>query len=218
MMIAVCLPSRGMVFSKTMQSVVEGIQALNKLGVATDFFISHDLPIPDGHNFCVEQALQRYPALDKIFFIEEDMYIYPEAFVQLATCEHDMATLQYNDKNGRPHGIIEFDNNGEVVWCGLGATTIKREIFEKIDKPYFEIKRRWKNLREFRGGKLVKWYEPLAHESIYQYGGLDVDFSMRVRKLGYRIVVLPEHRAHHFQLIQMGEQHVNNGVHEIRQV
>ena len=218
MMVAVCLPSRGLVHSKTMQCVTEGTQALNKLGVATDVFYSHDLPIPQGHNSCVEQALQKYPTLDKIFFVEEDMYFFPEAFVALATSELPMVTLNYNDKNGRPHGIIEFDDEGEVVWSGLGATAIKREILEKIDKPYFEIKRRWKNIREWKGNKMVKTYEPLQFESEYQYGGLDVDFCMRVRRLGFKITCLKEYKAHHFHLIKLGEPHINNGVHEIRQV
>lgn len=216
-MIVIATPSRGLIFTRTVQSIIEGMQELNKLGVATKFISCHDLPIPDGHNYCVETALQD-PSVQKIFFIEEDMYIFPEAFVALATSEHDMVTLQYNDKNGRPHGIIEFDHNGEVVWCGLGATVIHRRVFEALDKPYFYTKRRWKNIRRNINGQTVTEYERVAKESEYQYGGQDVDFCFRVRELGIKISCLPNHKAHHFQLIKLGEPHVNNGLHEIRQV
>ena len=218
MIVAVCIPTRGMLFTRTTQCVFDGMQKLNGLGIGTKLITSHDLPIPDSHNYCAETALSD-SAVDKVFFVEEDMFIFPETFVALATADYDMATVQYNDKNGRPHGIIEFDNNGEVVWCGLGATVIRRVVLEALDRPFFEIKRRWKNIREtkWNGEKITK-YEPVSRESIYQYGGLDVDFCMRVRKLGYKITALPEHKAHHFQLIKLGEPHINKGTHEIRQV
>jgi len=165
--------------------MIEGMLALQKLGHEVIYFTTHDLPIPDGHNDCVEKALA-IPEVDRIVFIEEDMYIYPQAFVELATSDHPMATFQYNDKNGRPHGIIEFDNGGEVVWCGLGATKIDRSVFEKVGQPYFDTKRRWSNHRRFDGKTLVKWYEPVSTmaKDNNQYGGLDVDFCMRVRKAG----------------------------------
>lgn len=216
-MIVICTPTRGTLFTRTAQCIFDGMAELSKLGIASKFITTHDLPIPDGHNYCVETALSN-PAVQKIFFIEEDMYIFPEAFVELATSEHDMVTLQYNDKNGRPHGIIEFDHTGQVVWCGLGATVIHRRVFEKVGKPYFNIKQRWKNIRRNVNGVVITEYEKVSIESIYQYGGLDVDFCMRARKSGINIVCLPNHKAHHFQLIKLGEPHVNNGCHEIRQV
>src|SRR3990167_3513561 len=90
-MIGICLPSRGLVFSRTMQSVIDGMQALNKLGIATLFHSSHDLPIPDSHNYVVEQALQN-TAVRKIFLMEEDNFLFPDAFVELATSDYDVVT------------------------------------------------------------------------------------------------------------------------------
>lgn len=217
MMVAFATPSRGLIFSKTTQSIIEGMQALNKLGIATMYVTSHDLPIPDGHNYCTETALAN-PSVDRILFIEEDMYLFPDAIVSLVTTEAEMATLQYNDKNGRPKGIIEFGNDGEVVWCGLGATLIKRSVFDKVGKPYFFTERRWSNKRRTEHGKLIKWYEPVETPGPYQYGGLDVDFCMRVNKAGIKIKCIQEHKAHHFQLIELGQPHVNQGMHNIRQV
>ena len=216
-MIAICLPTRGMLFTRTMQCVVDGMQELNKLGIGTKLHTSYDLPIPDGHNYCVETALQD-KAVNKILFVEEDMYIEGPAFVALATSDLPMATLQYNDKNGRPHGIIEFDHTGDVVWCGLGATAIKREVFEAVGTPYFEIKRRWKNIRYNENGVLKTKYERVYGESEFQYGGLDVDFCHRVREKGFKITALPDFKAHHFELLALGQPHTNNGCHSIRTV
>ena len=52
----------------------------------------------------------------------------------------------------------------------------------------------------------------------YKYGGLDVDFYTRARKLGYKINCLPNYTAYQFELIQLGEKYDNNGLHVIRQV
>ncbi len=52
----------------------------------------------------------------------------------------------------------------------------------------------------------------------YKYGGLDVDFYTRARQKGFKIVCLPNYRAHQFELVQLGEKYTNNGIHTIKQV
>lgn len=209
-MIAVCCPTRGMLFTRTMECMVSGMKALQAMGIETQFFTTFDLPIPDGHNKCAEDALAA--GAEKLFFVEEDMYIPPDAFVALAISPHEMVTLQYNDKNGRPHGIIEFDTYGQVVWCGLGATCITRHVFDLLDRPIFFTERRWKNIRE--NGRTR--YERVSIPGPYQYGGLDVDFCFRVHEKGIKIEWLKEYKAHHFQLTALGEPYTNRGMHQIR--
>jgi hypothetical protein len=231
-MIAICVPSRGLVFSKTMESIVKGMRELGKLGVACELFMAHEMPIPDCHNFCIEQAFQN-PAVDKIFFIEDDNFVFPDAFVALATSEYDIATVNYNDKNGFPNGIIHYNEQGEVIWCGLGATCIKREVFETLGTPYFRIDTRYKiTKKHLDNGKIISEYEEIEPRTTwsdtenkmvevkdpYKYGGLDIDFYTRARKAGYVINVLTDYKAHHFALVKLGEPYSNNGAHEIRQV
>jgi hypothetical protein len=218
MMVAVAVPSRGLVYSKTMQSVIDGMQALSKVGIASLYVSSHDLPIPDSHNYCVETALQN-PAVDKVLFIEEDMFVYPDAFVSLCTSESDMTTLQYNDKNGSPHGIIHYNEAGEVLWSGLGATVVKRPVFEALGVPYFRTDVRYKIVKKkIIDGKAITEYEEQEARSQWGYGGLDVDFFTRARQKGFSVKVLPEYKAHHFALVALGPEADNNGCHIIRQV
>lgn len=217
-MIYIALPSRGLVFSRTMQSVIEGMQALNSIGIATRYVYTHDLPIPDCHNACVDKALQD-PACQKIFIIEEDMYIDPQAFVALATSDESIAVLQYNDRNGSPHGIIHKNQAGEIIWTGLGAVCIKREVFETLGSPYFTTHPRYgiKKKVDKAGVYISEFYE-LEGSEPYSYGGLDINFYTRLRKLGYKIVCLPDYKAHQFELVQMGKPLDNQGIHTIRQV
>ncbi len=231
-MIAICVPSRGLIFSRCTQSIIEGMQELNKVGLATIYCYTHDLPIPDCHNACVEKALSN-KAVDKIFFVEEDMYIDPQTFVALATSNEDIAVVQYNDRNGSPHGIIHKNEQGEIVWTGLGAACIKRKVFEDIGNPYFRTDHRYKVVkRAGPNGPVVSENEELEPRTLYNeetkqveeirdkyiYGGLDVDFYTRVRKLGYKITALSDYKAHQFVLKQLGEAYNNNGVHDIQQV
>lgn len=208
------------------------MQALNKVGIATIYITTHDLPIPQSHNYCVETALQN-SSIQKIFFIEEDNFLFPDAFVAVATSEYDITALQYNDKNGSPHGIIHYDGSGEILWCGLGATCIKREVFETLGAPYFRTDTRYKIKKKYvEEGKTITDFEPIEPrqewsdienrmievKDEYKYGGLDVDFYTRARKQGYSIQTLPAFKAHHFQLVELGKPHTNQGVHTIRQV
>ena len=231
-MIAICVPSRGLIYSRCMQSVIEGMQALNRIGIETSYHTSHDLPIPDAHNFCVEQAMQN-PAVEKFFMIEDDHYLHPDAFVALATADTDVTTLQYNDKNGSPFGILHYNEAGELLWGGLGSTVIKRKVFEGLGIPYFRTDTRYKIVKKYlKDNKMITEYEQLPNrqewdtehnkfvevKDHWKYGGLDVDFYTRLRKNGYSIAVLPQYKSHHFQLVKLGEPYTNNGVHEIKQV
>jgi hypothetical protein len=231
-MIAVCVTSRGLIFAITVQSIIEGMQELNKIGIGTVFVGTRDLPIPESQNYCTETALQN-KAVDRLLFIEEDMYVDPEAFVALATADAPIATLQYNDKNGSPHGIIHYNEAGEILWCGIGATMIKREVFEALGVPYFTTENRYKiKKKQLKDGKLITDYELIEPHDIwdeeqkkfvkksepYHYGGQDVDFMTRARQAGFKITRLEEFKAHHFKLLSLGAEHTNNGCHTITQV
>ena len=229
-MIAFCIPSRGLIYSRTVQTVIEGIYALQEKGISSIYCCSHDLPIPDCHNQCVEQALA-HKEVDTLVFIEEDHYIEPAALVALATNEADITTLQYNDKNGSPHGIIHYNEAGDILWAGLGATAIKRQVFATLGEPYFRTDTLYKvTKKHLKDEKLITEYEPLTRRQEwngkqfddiidhYQYGGLDVDFYTRARQAGFTVRKLEQYKAHHFELVQLGEKYTNNGVHVIKQV
>jgi hypothetical protein len=230
-MIAICCPSRGLIYSKTVESIIKGMQHLNSLGLATRYYATHDLPIPDSHSFCVEQALQ--DGAQMILFVEEDMFIFPEGYEALVSSGEAIATLQYNDKNGSPFGIIHYNEAGEIIWAGLGATAIKSEVFEKIGKPYFRIDHMYKNIKkQLVGGKMVTDYveiephveyneethkfDPKRDE--YKYGGEDIDFYTRARSAGFKVKLIEGHKAHHFDLVKLADPQTNNGCHQIKQV
>lgn len=230
-MIGFCVPSRGLVFSRCMESVIKGMQHLNSLGILTRYYGTHDMPIPDSHDFLVSQALQ--DGCKWIMMVEDDHYIAPEAYEALVASNEPIAILQYNDKNGSPHGIVHYNEAGEIIWSGVGALLCKSEVFEKIGKPYFRTDHMYKNVKKrIENGKTITEYEEIEPRQVfneethkfeekrdnYKYGGLDIDFYTRARKAGYKIHLVPNHKAHHFELVKLGESHTNKGIHNIRQV
>lgn len=230
-MIAICCPSRGLIYSKTVQSIIEGMSHLNSIGLPTRYYTTHDMPIPDSHDFCVSQALQ--DGARKIIFIEEDMYVFPKGYEALVSSGEAISTLQYNDKNGSPHGIVHYNEGGEIIWAGLGATCVDSEVFKKLGSPYFRTNVMYKNTKKvIKGDRAITEYVEIEPRMVYnpetmkqeekrdsyKYGGQDIDFFTRSRKLGYKIHLVPDHKAHHFDLVKLGEPHTNNGLHIIRQV
>lgn len=228
-MIAILTPSRGLIYSKVVDGVNAGIEALKSEGVEARYLVTNDLPIPDSHNNLVERAIEL--GAERVIFVEEDNYIDPKGFVELARNIAPISTLQYNDKNGSPHGIIHYNEALEILWCGLGATGISRDVFEALGSPYFRTDTRYKIVKKYLKDdkRIVREYERIEPHQIwnpdtskfedridhYAYGGLDVDFFTRARHAGFRIEKIPDLKSIHLEVREYGKPHTNNGVHTI---
>ena len=62
MKLAICIPTRGIITSRTVQAVQAMVQFTQQyrpeLEIMPDWYISHDRPIPQGHTYVVECALE----------------------------------------------------------------------------------------------------------------------------------------------------------------
>ena len=216
MNIGIITPSRGLIHSRTMESITEGIYALQDR-FNFRFFTTHDKPIPEAQNDCLTRAFEW--GAQVILSIEEDNVLDVQAFEALLTCTEPIAILQYNDRNGSPHGIIHKNEAGEIMWSGIGALKVDRQVFETIGKPYFRTDVRYSIKRKPQGdGTVITHFEEVSSRGPHQYGGLDVDFYTRARAKGYRVYQIQGHIAHHMKLNKLGETFVNNGCHDITTV
>lgn len=212
---AIITPSRGLIHSRTVQSIFDGIRSVREHEWC--FFTTHDKPIPDAQNDCLERAFTW--GAEVILSIEEDNVIDIPAFQALVRNDYPIAILQYNDRNGSPHGIIHKDGANNILWSGIGALKVKKEVFEAIGKPYFRTEVRYSVKKKPQGdGTVVTQFEEIPHRSPQQYGGLDVDFYTRARNKGYTITQVQGHIAHHMKLVKLGEGFTNNGCHDIQAV
>lgn len=199
MKIGICLPSRGMVFSKTIQALEEA-----RKDYETKLYISHDLPIPQGHNDLCIKALR--DGSEYILFIEEDVVIPAGAIEKLLAVQADIACIDYGVS---AWSCVTRDQRAEILWCGAGCLLVKREVFEKMEYPYF------------RTDKVLRLndmtWQTLPEEYIKNkaYGGLDIWFCCEARRLGFKIKEVEGEECEHLQLDELGEKGVNQGLHTI---
>lgn len=214
---AIVTPSRGLIHSRTVESITSGMEILHDLSIECKFFTTHDLPIPDAQNNCLKRAFEW--GAERILSIEEDNVLDTEAFMALATCSEPIAILQYSDRNGSPHGIIHRNEQGDILWTGIGALKVDKEVFEAIGLPYFRTNVRYAIKRKpVEGGTVITRFEEVSTRGEHQYGGLDVDFYTRARAKGYKVYQVMGHIAHHMKLNKLGEAYTNNGCHDITTV
>ncbi len=184
MKIGVVLPTRGLVFTKVEQAIEE---------MRGDFdirvFRSRDLPIPNGHNELAKQALEE--GYDWLFLIEEDTVPPKGALQKLLAVDSDIACIDYGVAGW---GCVTKNPRGEILWCGLGCTLVKRKVFEKMTYPYFRADRTLR-LNDWT------WQElPEQYIKTKQYGSLDIWFCDQARKLGFTITQV-QGECEHLELV-----------------
>ncbi len=196
MKISVIQPTRGLVFSEAQSSLEQ-----NLAGYDYKIYRSFNLTIPDCQNVLVEEALKDNP--DYLFFHEEDVVLPDGAIDDLVMAKSDIACIDYG-VNG--YSCVSKDRNtDEILWCGLGATLVKTEVFSKLAKPYFKqdglLLNDWPK---------ITWIDTGAQA----YGGQDIWFCMHAREQGFKIAqVFGECR--HLKLEELGRPEVNKGLHTI---
>lgn len=199
--IGIILPTRGMVFTR----VEEEIEKLRK-DYDIEVYRSHDLPIPEGHNYLTEKALG--DGKEVLFYIEEDNVPPTGALEKLlaVTKDADIACIDYGVSGW---GCVTRNIKGEILWCGLGTTLIKRQVFETLERPYFRVD---KVLRQ----NDWKWIDlPEDYIKTKQYGSLDIWFCCQARAKGFKIVQVDGEESTHLQLDKLGERGTNHGCHLI---
>jgi hypothetical protein len=193
-MIAVILPTRGLVFTETEIALGKNLE-----GYDYRIYRSTDLPIPDGHNQLVEKALKDDP--NYILFVEEDTVMQDGGLEQMMKANADIACIDYGVEGW---GCVARNHAGDVLWCGLGCTLVKRDVFEKLSKPYFrtDILLRLNDMT---------WIPAGNHET---YGGQDIYFCCMARDKGFKIVQV-DGECRHLRLESLGTKEVNHGIHII---
>lgn len=192
-MIGVILPTRGLVYTQV-EDALERVRDMVRLKV----FRSYNLPIPDAQNTLVEEALKT--DITHLWFVEEDTVPPKNALPMMFIANDDIVCIDYG-VNG--YSCVAKDSKtNEVLWCGFGCTLVKRQVFEKMEKPWFRTD---KTLRLNDG----QWTDNPA-----KYGGQDIWFCVRAREEGFRIKALPG-ECIHLKLQDLGRPEENKGMHKI---
>jgi len=192
-MIAIICPSRGLIFTETdilIDEVVENFDC--------KVFRTHNKKIPESFNILTEKALLN-KNVDVILYIEEDNVPTFQQVKEMIDRDVDISFVDYGVGGS---SCSAKDEKGEILWCGLGVTLIKRRVFEALDRPYFRTDISYR-LND------KKWIDvPM------KYGGHDIYFFVKARGKGFKITQI-EGEARHLKLDGLGKPEINHGLHKI---
>jgi hypothetical protein len=197
MHIEAVLPTRGLIYANTVVGLLDNISGDN-------ITIITGKPMPDCFNEGIKTALSK--GADYIWMVEEDNGLPRGILGKLVDKKAYIATADYNV--GKQSHINR--QGDDILWCGVGNTLIKREVFEKIPEPWFEVDKHL-NITD-QGYELVD----IPTDTVGQkWGGHDaIFFYTKARPLGYKIEVIDGHYDH-YRCEQVPKRELNNGQYNI---
>lgn len=183
-MIAVCIPTRGVVFAEVMQGVFD-----NLTGKPSQILTTTDKGLPDCMNDLVERAL----AVDAeyVWVVEEDTVPPPGVLDKMLAANVDYIACDYPVGDG--HTCFGFDDDG-LLWTGFGCTLIRADVFRKVERPWFECNM---NAVVIRRNGLD--YLTADNRTVNHAGGHDISFCSKLKRLGIPIHGLHDEECRHLK-------------------
>ena len=196
-MIAVILPTRGLVFAE----VENMLELMRQYLPQTLVLRSWDKTLPDAQNYLVDAAL-KVDDVTHLLFIEEDTVMpHPEeGILKMIQANADIACIDYGVSGWSC--TARDKKTDEILWCGFGCTLVKREVIEALEAPWFRTD---KSLR-------INDWQWIDNPS--KYGGQDIWFCEKAREKGFKIVQVAG-ECKHLELKAVGQKGVNSGLHLI---
>jgi hypothetical protein len=199
MKLAVLIPTRGTIFTKAIEAV------LNQSPEGTQYFFSHDLPIPDCRNYLLRMGMDS--GADTFLLLDDDN-ILPEGGLQaLLSSQADIAFLDYPTHwmgKNKGCGVTVYDNYKDgwdvditkVIFSGLGCVRITREAIEKLGYPEWEFRRGGQLFDRDENGKMILYGMSGGD------GGEDFEFFLDAREKGLSIEQIPNMIAGHAKVMK----------------
>lgn len=212
MKIAVCLPSRGTVYSQTVDEI---LRELKSFGADWEIYWSHANPIPDCFNIVTEQALKDKD-VTHLWYVEEDMVL-PKGILKHMISEmvENNWTIVASDYPliDVPSRTIYRDPYGAAYFTGCGCTIVQKKVFNILSKPYWRTDVEW-NI-EIKDDYLLvkpKWVKDTSKV----YGYQDITFGLSLY-LKNNPIMVSSMSCGQRKMTHEGGKDNNNGHHVIKE-
>jgi len=141
--IGILIPIHGPVHPSFFTSIYARMNELSKK-YQVEFLVSQRIPLDKARNELVEEALRR--GCNLVVFIDSDMLIFEGELEKLIEFRKPVVSLSYYSKE-IPKRLVAWVGNErlkkpetrKVDVVGMGCCKIEREVFERIEKPYFKF-------------------------------------------------------------------------------
>lgn len=176
------LPTRGFVLTEVENAIDRELAANMQSPV---IIRTHDLPLPLSRNFLVETALKQ-DWWTHALLIDDDVIMPKGALKEMLKAKADIAVANYPmhmKVGGKSTGTIVHDKDGSIAFAGLGCVLVSREVFEKIEQPWFVAT----NYRINRGTNgEIGFYANQPENKTMGSAGEDTYFYLQARKYGFK--------------------------------
>jgi hypothetical protein len=192
MNIIVVQPTRGILLTE-MQDSLDRELAKNKQ--IPMIIRTHDMPLPICRNFLVETAL-KLKDWTHLLLLDDDVILPKGGLKELIDLNTDVAVMDYPMKNlgdDKSYGTVVTDKDKSIGWAGLGATLVKREVFEKIPQPWFVLTQH--RIQRSNDGH-IGFFASQEQGGQKISAGEDTYFFLQVRKAGFKVKVAKKIAQH----------------------
>ena len=199
--LAVILPSRGLIFSKTVEELYRELDGLD-----FKIFWSHGRPIPDCFEIPTREALKD-KSFTHLLTVEEDMIIPKGAIGKMLKASKHAIAYDY-PVTGSPSGTVLYDMDGTAFFTGCGILLVDMNIVRRMVFPIWRVDIAWG----------MKLFADRAEFNIKpgrkeDYGQQDIAFGLRLYINNIPLHVIGETGQR--KLVKRGEGMTNQGQHEI---
>lgn len=205
MKLAVVLPSRGLMFSETLEELLRELE-----GFEYKIYWSHEKSLPQCFNDPTEEAL-RDPDVYAVLFCEDDMILPKGILKAMFAQKYPVVALDYPFQQDGDSTVLH-DPQGFAYWTGTGFLLCAREVLEQLEKPI------WRTDRTFDPfvDKDTIHFWPRKLEGTH-YGLHDLNFGLVLYSAGLPIMTM-EQTGGQRKLVKLGAKLSNNGAHEIKEI
>lgn len=203
--LAVIVPSRGLMFSETLEELLGELQGLNY-----EIFWAHEKGLPECFNEPTERALADKEVY-ALLFCEDDMIIPKGILRQMFSVNYPVVALDYPFQQQGDSTCLH-DPKGYAYWTGTGFMLVAKSILQQMEKPI------WRTDTTFDPfiDKDTIHFWPRKLDKIY-YGLHDLRFGLLLYSAGVPVYPLPT-TAGQRKLRALGDKGTNNGAHEIERL
>lgn len=200
--LAVILPSRGLMFSETLEELLNELE-----GFEREIFWAHGKSLPQCFNDPTEAALAD-PDVYALLICEDDMILPKGILKQMFAENYPVVALDYPFQQ-QGDATVLHDPEGFAYWSGTGFLLVAKGVLENMDRPIWRTDQTFdpfidKDTIHFWPRKLNKVY----------YGLHDLNFGLTLYSAGLPIKPMAR-TAGQRKLKNLGQPGTNNGAHDI---
>lgn len=203
--LAVIVPSRGLMFSQTLEELLGELEGFNY-----EIFWSHAKGLPQCFNDPTEKALKDKDVF-AVLFCEDDMILPKGILRKMFAANYPVVALDYPFQQQGDSTCLH-DPEGKAFWTGTGFLLVAKQVLQQMEKPI------WRTDTTFDPfvDKDTIHFWPRKLDKIY-YGLHDLRFGLLLYSAGMPILPMRE-TAGQRKLVSLGKPGVNKGAHEIMEL